>query len=199
MDMITSSGYSGIELDIGEALVRLLQKQSFEKLSVKDICEEAGINRSTFYNYFDDKHQLLDAVMIASTEVYIDGFQHFVDTIKKKDPGLKPEQYLLHEEILTYYLETVREYRGVFQTFAMRQGTFYSEEQFEYMVNDIVLPMLRKHGMEDARMAEYMTSFYFGAMHSMVATWIQHNCEDAIPYMVRMIQTCMNIPSEYFQ
>lgn len=47
---------------IREALLRLLEQQDFERITVSAICEEAEINRSTFYRYFDNQFQLLDAI-----------------------------------------------------------------------------------------------------------------------------------------
>ena len=41
------------------ALTQLLQVKPFEKISVIDICEKALVPRATFYNYFDDKYDLL--------------------------------------------------------------------------------------------------------------------------------------------
>jgi AcrR family transcriptional regulator len=40
---------------------RLLEHTSFTSLSVEDIIQEAGIARSTFYVYFEDKGQMLNA------------------------------------------------------------------------------------------------------------------------------------------
>lgn len=47
---------------IREALLRLLEQEDFERITVSAICEEAEINRSTFYRYFDNQFQLLDAI-----------------------------------------------------------------------------------------------------------------------------------------
>ena len=41
------------------ALVDLLSEKSFSDLRVKDICERAGVHRSTFYTHFEDKSHLL--------------------------------------------------------------------------------------------------------------------------------------------
>jgi len=43
-------------LQILDAMERLLDDIAFEKLTVKAICERAGIDRRTFYDYFDDKY-----------------------------------------------------------------------------------------------------------------------------------------------
>lgn len=42
-----------------DALLELLEKQALEKITVTDICENADVNRSTFYTYYEDIGQLL--------------------------------------------------------------------------------------------------------------------------------------------
>ena len=197
--MSESYGYVGIGVELGEALIRLLQKKPFDKVSVKDICEEAGVNRTTFYNYFDDKDQLLEMTMIASTEVFIAEFEKFIAEKRKNGEPIMPEQYMFHKDILRYYLELIRRYRQVFNVFAMSQGMFYSQEQFAELVNVVVLPMLEKFEIHDPRFAEYISTFYFGAMHSVIFAWIRNGCEDEIDYMIYVIQSCLHIPDELFK
>ncbi|MBY5033599.1 dihydroxyacetone kinase transcriptional activator DhaS [Streptococcus gallolyticus] len=45
---------------IAKAFKRLFVRQSFEKISVSVIMEEAGVRRQTFYNHFVDKYELLE-------------------------------------------------------------------------------------------------------------------------------------------
>lgn len=44
---------------IKDAMLELLEKQPLEKITVTDICENADVNRSTFYAYYEDAGQLL--------------------------------------------------------------------------------------------------------------------------------------------
>jgi AcrR family transcriptional regulator len=37
----------------------LLERKSFQKITVNDICQDAMVSRSTFYLHFEDKYQLL--------------------------------------------------------------------------------------------------------------------------------------------
>lgn len=46
-----------------ESLLDLMREKPFEELKVSDICENALVNRSTFYSHFDDKYDLLDSLI----------------------------------------------------------------------------------------------------------------------------------------
>lgn len=41
------------------AMSKLLERRNFTQITVKDLCEEAQIGRSTFYSHFNDKYELL--------------------------------------------------------------------------------------------------------------------------------------------
>jgi TetR/AcrR family transcriptional regulator, ethionamide resistance regulator len=44
------------------AVERLLERETYAEISVEQIAEEASISRSTFYNYYEDKGDLLSAL-----------------------------------------------------------------------------------------------------------------------------------------
>lgn len=47
---------------IMKSFLKLLEKKSFEKITVKDIVEDCGVNRKTFYYYFADIYDLASQV-----------------------------------------------------------------------------------------------------------------------------------------
>ncbi|MGY3750166.1 TetR/AcrR family transcriptional regulator C-terminal domain-containing protein [Vagococcus acidifermentans] len=42
-----------------KTMLELLESQSFDDITVNDICQSAMISRSTFYSYFNDKYELV--------------------------------------------------------------------------------------------------------------------------------------------
>lgn len=45
-----------------DSLVELMQTESIHKISIKQICEKADVNRTTFYAHYCDRYELLEDV-----------------------------------------------------------------------------------------------------------------------------------------
>ena len=45
---------------MNEAFLELLEKKDFAYITVKEICEKAGVNRSTFYLHYETINDLLE-------------------------------------------------------------------------------------------------------------------------------------------
>ena len=50
-------------LQLQAALARLMKTQDFERISVQEITEAAGVNRATFYAHYADKYALLECMV----------------------------------------------------------------------------------------------------------------------------------------
>ena len=42
-----------------ESFINLLEKKEISQITIKEICEDADINRSTFYTHYTDQYDLL--------------------------------------------------------------------------------------------------------------------------------------------
>lgn len=67
---------------LGESFKELLEKGSFEKITIKMITDRAGVIRPTFYNYFQDKYEVMEWLL--ETEV-------FESVLEMVDEGLERE------------------------------------------------------------------------------------------------------------
>ena len=55
----SESKYYNTALLMDEALLILLETKEFEFITVKEICQKAGVNRSTFYLHYENTSDLL--------------------------------------------------------------------------------------------------------------------------------------------
>ena len=56
----SESKYYNTALLMDEALLLLLEKKEYEFITIKEICEKAGVNRSTFYLHYETIADLLN-------------------------------------------------------------------------------------------------------------------------------------------
>jgi len=64
---------------ITNSFVNLLGEKPLSKISVKEICELADVNRATFYKHYNDPHDLLRQIeheLIADVNTYLYGMQY---------------------------------------------------------------------------------------------------------------------------
>ncbi len=48
---------------IQSGFLSMLNKKNFDDISITDICQEANINRGTFYNHYKNTYYLLNALL----------------------------------------------------------------------------------------------------------------------------------------
>ncbi|MCK8617578.1 TetR/AcrR family transcriptional regulator [Fructobacillus sp. M158] len=58
----TDRRFSKADQAIRQSFLALLEKENFDKISVKRIIDQAGINRSTFYAHYLDKFDLMEKI-----------------------------------------------------------------------------------------------------------------------------------------
>lgn len=59
---------------IKEGLMRLLEKKPLEKINITELCQEAGVNRTTFYRYYELPRDVLTEMQ---TEFFEETLEHF--------------------------------------------------------------------------------------------------------------------------
>jgi AcrR family transcriptional regulator len=83
--------------NLKSSMVSLLSRKAFEQIQVTEICEKAMIPKSTFYNYFEDKYDLL-------TFVITDLLHDLYPQVKQKQ-----DQSLVTEELIDRVIDIVTE------------------------------------------------------------------------------------------
>ena len=72
----SESKYFNTAVKMDKALLELLEKKDFEYITIKEICDKAGVSRSTFYLHYQNTRDLLDE----TARYILDGFmEYFAD------------------------------------------------------------------------------------------------------------------------
>ena len=104
----SESRYFNTALRIDQAFLKLLEQKDMEYITVKEICEAAGVNRSTFYLHYETIGDLLAESVQYMNEQFLEHMklrgEVFVSKIRD---CLLDELYLVTPAYLTPYLEYI--------------------------------------------------------------------------------------------
>lgn len=63
------------EIRMQTAMLEIMKNTEFKKITVKKICEKAGVNRSTFYAHFIDIYDMLDKMQIELRKELLESYK----------------------------------------------------------------------------------------------------------------------------
>ena len=84
---------------IMQALFKLMSENEYEKISVKDIVEKAGVGRATFYRYFKCKEDVIVYYFDHNTQKFIFSQRYF--------PRCKDDYIKTVKSVLTTFKENI--------------------------------------------------------------------------------------------
>lgn len=163
-----------------QALCMLLRERELKKITVKEVCMNAGVSRSAFYTYFDDIYSLareiedriLDDVMQIMEKR--EGFDFQAVKNGKSD--------FIFSEICKYCYKNRDIYRAMFG--------FYGNAEFVYRYERIIFEdfMRRIDKESNIRFPEMVASACSGAAIWLCRTWFS-DIDLARPEEVAMLHT----------
>ncbi len=169
-----------------QALILLLDEEEFDRISVSKICKEAGVHRSTFYSYYDNQFDLLEAAYQYLTQLFLAEFQHF-----QADCGKPSENDLIGNAHLIPYLHFVKDHQKIYQIYLNHELDFHHKERFDRLVSTIFAPRYHAHGIDDSARIAYMSSFFLAGITQVISRWLRNGCADSIEEIADIIQTCI--------
>ena len=185
------SKYFNTAVKMDKALITLLEKKDFEYISIKEICEVAGVNRSTFYLHYENTVDLLNE----TTKYILDSFLTYfsVDrqsiTIQYQDCKLQ-DLIFITPEYLTPYLTFIKENQRIFKTSLRHLGSMNFDKVYNKMFEFIFNPVLDRFKFPEHE-REYVLKFYLTGITAIVMEWLKNNCKEPIEDITRIIIECV--------
>jgi len=174
-----------------EAFLELLEQKDFAYITVKEICERAGVNRSTFYLHYETVADLLSESLAYRNRQFLSYFKQDAETfVTKLHTCPMEELYLITPEYLTPYLRYIREHRRLFQAVDKNPAAMGVEDAYEQMFYRVFTPILERYRVPE-RDRKYMMAFYIRGLKAIVTEWLEQDCADSIEYIVSLMERCI--------
>lgn len=187
----SESKYFATAARMDEAFLTLLEKKDFAYMTVKEICETAGVNRSTFYLHYETMADLLSESVSHMNEQFLTYMKRDSEAFvtKLKDCPLD-ELYLITPEYLTPYLRYIEQHKRLFRTATEHAAVLGMDKSYEQMFLHVFTPILDRYGVpqQDRR---YIMAFYIQGLMAIISEWLKNDCSDPIAYVAELIQRCV--------
>lgn len=185
------SKYFNTAIRMDEALLSLLEKKDFAYITIKEICEAAGVNRSTFYLHYENTSDLLKE----TTEYILNKHFSYYNTEKKDldrrlEKGNKGDLIFVTQEYLTPYLTFIKENRRVFKIAISNFHAMNMNEVYDKMFKHIFEPIMAQFGVTEKE-RPYVIKFYLTGVFSIVMEWLDSDCKDDIKFIIKIINDCV--------
>lgn len=181
----SESKYFNTALKMDKAFLRLLQKKEFAYITVKEICKEAGVNRSTFYLHYENIGDLL----AESTEYMYRQFLSYMpeeNCMKNMKECPLEELYLITPKYLRPYFTYIKEQKWLFKTVVENSVVLKLEDAYEQLFFHVFTPILERFQIpEEDR--KYMMAYYIHGIIAVTEQWLRQDCEDSIEHIMDII------------
>ena len=185
------SKYFNTSVKMDKALIELLEKKDFEYITIKEICTQAGVNRSTFYLHYENTADLLKETTQYITDTFLSYFSVDSQSIAYRFESCElKELVFVTPEYLSPYLTFIKENRHIFKTSVRHLGTMSFDTVYNKMFRYIFNPVLDRFSFSE-KDRSYILKFYLTGITAVVMEWLEKDCSDEIEDIVRIIIDCV--------
>ena len=185
------SKYFNTAIRMDEALITLLEKKDFEYITIKEICDAAGVNRSTFYLHYENTYDLLKETTRYILDKHFAYYSSDTKEITERFANCKLENLLfITSEYLIPYLTFIKNNQRIFKVSIKQFSLLNMNEVYGRMFKHIFNPILERFRVpEDER--GYVMKFYLTGVFAIVMEWLDKKCSDDMDTVIKIITDCV--------
>ena len=166
--------YQFTEEMIEKAVLNLLRRKNYDSFTVKDVCAEAGINRSSFYAHYQDINDLM---------IKIEG-----KLTKKLHAIWKPNNGFYDELFFTSFFVFVLENKIFYRAFLKGNSPSFVAPDMMKKQKAIFKELSIKNGFNysDSEI-DYHLHYFGGGIKEVCQKWLLNDCNESPEQMAKVI------------
>lgn len=171
MNINFNQRFFSTEEKIQRALFSLLRIRRYDDISIKELCYEAGINRSSFYSHYQDINDLM-----IKTEGFLSKNIMEIFSLSKTWGG----------DVFERLFEFLYKYRDFYKAYLCENNqTFMERSDFTSFMDKISNKVLPE-GMRRDNILYHM-SFFAGGLKALAKSWLLNDCRETPKQMAEVI------------
>ena len=160
-----------------ESLINLLEKKDISQITIKEICEDADINRTTFYAHYSDQYDLLRKIeneLLDNINTHLAEFDHINNDMNA---------VLIAEKIFEYLEENAK----LCKLLLSERGDFNFQKRLMMLVYNKIITEITVNNQITKEDAEYVYSFTISGSVGVVQKWLDEGMKKSPRFMAEMV------------
>jgi len=160
-----------------ESLIQLLQSKPISKITIKEICEAADINRSTFYVHYGDQYELMRQI----ERDFLDDIYAYLDKYDFK--GNSAESFQMLSKIFEYVIENAE----LCKVLLGEHGDIALQKRVMMIVQQQSMREWQGKFPIDNELHEYLLFFGVNGSIGIVQKWLQDGMKKSAQEMAEIV------------
>ena len=187
----SESKYFNTALRMDEALIALLEEKDLEYITVKEICHQAGVNRSTFYLHYETIADLVNETLVMINRRFLSYFpQQEEDVLGNMDSRERKDLVLVTREYLLPYLRFIQDNKKVYRAAFRNPSSMQAHVRYGELKQHILGPILERFEITASHRPYYM-AYYVEGIIAIVKEWLRQDCADEVEMIAGIIEPCV--------
>ena len=166
-----------------ESLLTLMKNKTFEEIKVSDICQISLTNRSTFYDHFNDKYELLSSLIHDLEEELIIKLQ------ENKNLQTAKEYYL---QMISLLLDHITENIDIYTSIIKNNNNSIANDMLRNtLLKDVEKHIEANHNYQGNIPLEIISNFYVSAVINVCVSYIvepkKYSKDDILSYISQLL------------
>lgn len=166
------------------------------QISVREICEATGINRSSFYLHYADIPALLTAIV----------GEKWTESVERIHEEMHGDPNIFSEAYVAATLREAKRDRTFYRAYFEKFGTTEVEKGYQTLFENVFKPFFRRLGIESEHCMEYHFEFVKAGYFAVTRKWLLYGCPETPEEMAKIIKRSMAaipddlppVPDEFF-
>ena len=185
----SESKYFNTALRMDEALIALLEEKDLEYITVKEICHQAGVNRSTFYLHYETIADLVNETLEMINQRFLSYFPQQEEVLGNMGSRERKELVLVTREYLLPYLHFIRDNKKVYRAAFRNPGSMQAYARYGELKQHILGPILERFEIPAAHRPYYI-AYYVEGIAAIIKEWLRQDCGDEVEMITDIIESC---------
>lgn len=159
-----------------ESLMHILREKHIAKITVKEVCEEADINRSTFYAHYTDLYDLLE-------QIEEELVKEMVNYLSSYNFDKKEDTLAITEKLIEYLATKQAECKVLLS----ENSNSSFEKKVRFVAHKFITNSWSDFPLTDKATFEYVSEFIISGSVQIVKIWLQNDMDKSPEEIARLI------------